>query len=130
MNGAGDEPGMGRFIGTSLQLCDLDDPGSALLRVDTTEGAVAVIVIRRGDRAFGYTNVCPHLGLPLDFRPGRFLDASCSHILCANHSALFRIDDGVCIAGPCVRARLRRAHLVIDDGWIRVCGLDPDPREI
>ena len=114
----------------TLRLTDLDDPGSAAMRAETEDGPVEVMVIRRGERLDAYVNVCPHVSLPLDFRPGQFLDRERTHILCANHGALFRIDDGVCVSGPCFRAKLRRAHVVAEDGEIRVTGVDPDPLEI
>ncbi len=109
-----------------LRMDDLEDPGSAALRGGTDAGAVEVMVIRRGDRLDAYVNVCPHVALPLDFRPGRFLNVGRTHILCANHGALFRIDDGVCIAGPCVHARLRRAFLTVADSGIRLAGVESD----
>jgi len=111
--------------GAVLRLADLADPGSAALTAETAEGPVEILVIRRGERLDGYLNVCPHVALPLDFRPGRFLDASRRYILCANHGALFRADDGVCVAGPCVGARLRRAHLRLCDGTVVFAGLEP-----
>jgi len=37
----------------------------------------------------------------LGWQPDRFLDDSASLIQCATHGALFLIENGECIAGPC-----------------------------
>lgn len=82
-------------------LDDLPDGDSAGYTVDTAEGRREVIVVRRGDDVHVYLNTCPHIGAPLDIIPGQFLDLEKNYILCANHMALFRIEDGHCIFGPC-----------------------------
>jgi nitrite reductase/ring-hydroxylating ferredoxin subunit len=45
-------------------------------------------------------------------------------IQCSTHDALFEIDTGVCIAGPCVGDHLQAVELVIEDGYISA-QLDP-----
>jgi len=45
--------------------------------------------------------VCPHRGVPLEWQPDQFLDPSASLIQCATHGALFLIESGECVAGPC-----------------------------
>lgn len=73
-----------------------------------------VFVVRDGRRLHGYVNACPHLGTPLEFQPDRFLTADGSFILCSTHGALFRIEDGYCIAGPCAGRSLTGVGLVVD----------------
>jgi len=60
-----------------------------------------MFIQRWDDDVFAYKNSCPHVRLPLDYRPGMFLDLEKKHIHCANHGALFRVADGYCIKGPC-----------------------------
>ncbi|MBE0484754.1 Rieske 2Fe-2S domain-containing protein [Marinobacter sp.] len=48
-----------------------------------------------------YLNLCPHLGVELNWMPGRFMDADNLFIQCATHGALFKPGTGECIAGPC-----------------------------
>jgi nitrite reductase/ring-hydroxylating ferredoxin subunit len=48
-----------------------------------------------------YRNACPHLGVPLDWAPGKFLNLDGTRIICATHGAEFRITDGLCLRGPC-----------------------------
>ena len=57
--------------------------------------------MRKNSRLFAYRNSCPHTGGPLDWLPDQFLDIDGELIQCATHDALFRIEDGRCIAGPC-----------------------------
>jgi nitrite reductase/ring-hydroxylating ferredoxin subunit len=67
---------------------------------------VRLLVVRRAGEVFAYRNACPHRRLPLDYDDGRFLNADGTRIVCANHGALFRIEDGLCVAGPCIGAAL------------------------
>lgn len=62
---------------------------------------VGILAVRHGGRVYAYLNQCPHTGAPLDVTPGQFLDFTRTLVLCANHGALFRIDDGFCLHGPC-----------------------------
>lgn len=105
------------------RLCALDDIGdgdSDGFVVDTADGRCGLMVIRRGDTAVSYLNSCPHIGTPLEIRPGRFLDQAGEHILCTTHGALFTIDDGLCIAGPCVDDKLTPIDIEIRDGAVYV----------
>ncbi|ORC59814.1 Rieske (2Fe-2S) protein [Pseudomonas floridensis] len=60
-----------------------------------------LLAVRREGRIFVYTNRCPHRGIALEWQPDRFLDSSASLIQCATHGALFLIENGECVAGPC-----------------------------
>lgn len=75
-----------------------------------------LFVVRHGDAARAYVNSCPHLGVPLDWRPDRFLTADGARIMCATHGAEFRIDDGECVHGPCLGDRLEAVMIEIKDG--------------
>ncbi len=104
-------------------LCALDDindgmsAGYALLHNDKLIG---VIVIRQGNVVYTYRNACPHIGTPLDFTPGQFLDVDRQHILCSTHGALFRIEDGHCISGPCAGGALTHVRAEVRDGTVYV----------
>ena len=99
------------------RLADVADGGSAAVPGERGAGH-GLMVLRRGGRAFVYVNRCPHVGLPLDLRPGRFLDRDGSHILCTNHGALFRIEDGLCVFGPCLGSRLQPVATDLRDGVV------------
>jgi nitrite reductase/ring-hydroxylating ferredoxin subunit len=60
-----------------------------------------LFAVRRGGQVYVYINRCPHRGVPLEWQPNQFLDPSNSLIQCATHGALFLIEDGECVSGPC-----------------------------
>lgn len=77
-------------------------------------GFTGLFAIRRGSLVLVYVNSCPHLGLPLDPAPNRFLDAKKTAIVCSAHGARFRIEDGECISGPCYGESLEAVPVRVD----------------
>ncbi|MBO0369916.1 Rieske (2Fe-2S) protein [Pseudomonas shirazensis] len=67
----------------------------------------ALFAVRRHGQVFVYRNRCPHKGIPLNWADDTFLDASASLIHCAQHGALFLIESGECVAGPCEGEQLQ-----------------------
>ena len=74
-----------------------------------SEGAITV-----------YHNSCPHLGLPLQWQQDQFLNHDKSLILCSTHGALFEIESGLCIAGPCQNQSLKMADFYIENEHIYI----------
>jgi len=106
-----------------IVLCKLDDVpdgGSNGFIAETPDGRRRFLVVRQGEQAFVYLNSCPHIGSPLDFEPGKFLNTDKTHIMCSTHGALFRIEDGHCISGPCAGKGLTKAEAQIVNGEIRL----------
>ncbi|EGH99143.1 Rieske (2Fe-2S) protein [Pseudomonas syringae] len=64
-------------------------------------GEHKLLAVRRLGTVFIYKNRCPHRGIALEWQPDQFLDSSASLIQCAMHGALFLIESGECVAGPC-----------------------------
>ena len=87
---------------------------------DKEAGFGGLFAVRRGDSVRVFVNACPHIGTPLDWVPNRFLSADGSLIICAVHGAEFRIDDGVCIRGPCRGDSLEAVLIEIKDGIVFV----------
>ena len=86
-------------------LCRLDEVADGASRGFTLQAAdnpIELFVVREGDEVFAYRNRCPHTGAPLDWTPDRFLDNENRYIQCAMHGALFVIETGLCVYGPCV----------------------------
>jgi|SRR4051812_22394483 nitrite reductase/ring-hydroxylating ferredoxin subunit len=78
-----------------------------------------ILIVRSGDRAFGYVNSCPHARSPLDWTPDRFMSRDGRHIQCATHGALFEIETGRCVSGPCAGKHLTPVPVIVtDDGRV------------
>jgi len=100
------------------QLDDIEDRGSIGLIAELDGKRTSLIAVRQGDAVFLYVNICPHIGAPLDFEPGRFLNLERDHIQCAMHGALFNIHDGVCVVGPCTGEALTPVASVLREGEV------------
>lgn len=100
------------------RLDELQDPGSRGVSVCQGGRLHDVLIVRRGRQVFCYLNSCPHTGSPLDWMPDQFLSLDKHHIQCATHAALFRIEDGICIAGPCSGDALTPVPVVVADGEV------------
>ena len=83
-------------------------------------GFAGLFAVRQADTVYVYVNSCPHLGVPLDWMPDRFLSHDGGHIICATPAAEFRISDGVCQQGPCLGDRLEPVASEIKDGTLLV----------
>lgn len=88
------------------------------LVAETADGPLALLVVNHDGRFHAYANRCPHTGVNLEWRPDVFLDAAGEHIQCAVHGALFRLDDGYCVWGPCVGRSLRALPVAARDGTL------------
>jgi nitrite reductase/ring-hydroxylating ferredoxin subunit len=77
-------------------------------------------VVRAGDAVRGWVDRCPHAGFPLAFPADRYLTREGDLILCASHGALFQLDDGLCVGGPCAGRRLAPWPVRVDDGRVLV----------
>jgi nitrite reductase/ring-hydroxylating ferredoxin subunit len=74
-----------------------------------------------------YLNECQHLPVPLDAGSRRFLDPSGAHLLCRTHGALYRLNDGLCVGGPCPGRSLRALPVRVDEeGWVVLDRMDDD----
>lgn len=76
------------------------------------------IVIRESGLYYVYENSCPHLGIPLEWEPHAFKDTESDLLRCATHGALFLVETGECVAGPCVGAYLQSIAFELQDGYI------------
>ncbi len=103
-------------------LCRLDEiaDGGAKGFGPAPGGFTGLFAVRQGDSMFVYVNSCPHIGVPLDWAPDRFLTADGKRIICATHGAEFAIADGLCLRGPCYGERLEAVMIQIKDGVVLV----------
>jgi len=109
-----------------VRLGDLEEVvasgGAKGFRASVGGREVDLFVVLHAGGVHGYLNRCPHTGAPLDWVPDRFLSVDGSLIQCANHDALFRIGDGLCVRGPCAGRPLTPVRVVLRAG---VLFLDP-----
>jgi nitrite reductase/ring-hydroxylating ferredoxin subunit len=107
------------------QLAAVPNDGTHVVSIELAGRRHPVILLRRGGIVLAYVNRCPHMGLSLNWLPNQFLDASGELLLCANHGALFRIENGLCVVGPCRgQSLLPLVVRVGPDGWIELALAD------
>src|SRR4051812_8829096 len=64
------------------------------------------ILVKKGGRYFAYQNLCKHLAVTLDLKDENFFTHNKEHMQCHMHGAMYEIETGLCVAGPCQGARL------------------------
>lgn len=104
-----------------VTLCPLDTIADGKARnfvLEMRAGRFHGFVVRAGETVAGYVDRCPHMGLPLAQTLDDYLTERGDLIQCSWHGALFRIDDGACVAGPCPGARLTPWPVTVSAGKI------------
>lgn len=86
---------------TTDELSNNDSKGFSIEQQD-------FFIVKKFDQLHIYRNQCPHRNLPLHWQPDVFLNVEKELIQCSVHGALFSIQDGLCIAGPCVKQNLKK----------------------
>ena len=103
---------------------ELADPGCREFCIGEGDWPFRGFVVRKGKEIYAYQNYCMHAGHPLNFKPDSFLTRDSALIICASHGALYEIETGVCVSGPCPGKSLRAVRTEIIDGDIVVYGPD------
>ncbi len=105
------------------RLDDIEDGQAKGFTLGAGPDAREIFVVREDDRVFGYVNSCPHLGTPLNWQDDRFISDDSGLILCATHGALFEIEDGACVSGPCAGQALEAVAVAVDaEGRVVLAG--------
>ncbi|HCH23443.1 MAG TPA: hypothetical protein DE179_04025 [Oceanospirillaceae bacterium] len=84
------------------------------------------ILVRYQGHVYAYVNRCPHRQKSLGDGPN-FLDEDRLFIRCAQHQALFTMDSGSCITGPCSQKQLTSLAITEQDEQILLLGW---PRQV
>ena len=104
-----------------LKGADAIAPGEAQeFSIDAAEGPLELFVVNDNGNFHAYKNQCPHTGVNLNWQPNQFMDIDNRFIQCSTHGALFRIQDGYCVRGPCAGASLASLSLKTEHGNILV----------
>lgn len=88
------------------------------VRLGTPFASVLVGCVRGAWRA--YKNECKHRALPLDLGARSPSSDDGKYLLCHQHGALYRLDDGLCTIGPCVGESLLALPIREDGGELEV----------
>lgn len=102
-----------------IPLCTLDEIPEGSSR-GFEQGDLKLLVVKQQGKIVAYRNACPHLGIPLEWVEHQFLDSSGTMIHCANHGAMFVIDSGKCVAGPCAGRKLEAIPFRIDGNQLSI----------
>lgn len=120
---------MAGTLDTERVLCAVDDLAATRcrsFRVGEGPWPLSGFVVRKADRIRAYLNRCPHAGHPLNLRPNDFLTPDGSLIVCCSHGALFEIDSGYCVDGPCAGQSLVPIPVDVVAGHVMLAeGVDP-----
>lgn len=71
-----------------------------------------IFLVKRQQQIYGYRNQCPHTGVTLNWLANQFMDSDNHYLQCATHGALFRVEDGYCVRGPCAGESLTRIDII------------------
>lgn len=104
-------------------LSDLEEMQAIELTIEERK----LFAIRQDNQLFAYWNSCPHMGIPLNWMPEKFLDLDGVFLQCSSHGALFKIDDGECVGGPCVGDHLSPVALKRDGDQYFIAANQPLP---
>ncbi len=95
---------------------EIEDPGSKGFEFKQGDQTLDLFVVHRFGQFYGFINSCPHTGVNLEWLEDQFLDLDKCFIQCSTHDALFEIETGLCVAGPCVGDSLTAVPIELDQG--------------
>jgi nitrite reductase/ring-hydroxylating ferredoxin subunit len=99
-------------------LADIADGRARNFVIQLRAGRFHGFVVRKGETIVGYVDRCPHMQVPLAKTLDDYLSPSGELIACSWHGALFRIEDGLCVGGPCTGQRLTSWPVIAREGRI------------
>ena len=106
-------------MSNKIKLCDLDEIDEGKSKGFNVDDE-ALFVVKQNGSYYAYENTCPHLGVELEWTEDEFLDPDGALIQCHLHGALFNIESGKCIAGPCEGDALTPIKTCIEDDSLYV----------
>jgi len=94
---------------------DISDPGSKEFSIQSGRKTIDLFVAHKDSQFYAYINSCPHTGATLNWQEDQFLDMDSAFIHCSVHDALFEIDSGYCVSGPCSGQSMQELELIIEN---------------
>ncbi len=108
---------------TLCNINDIEDPGAKGFKLKQGRKERLLFVVKKAGQAYAYENHCPHAGINLEWQEDDFLDINKEHIQCSVHGALFKIENGDCMGGPCNGQGLTAVEITLDEqGNINLVG--------
>ena len=107
-------------LSEELLLCKLDDLEEQQCMEMLVEGR-QLFAVRADNSIHAYWNICPHMGIPLNWVPNRYLDYDKAFIQCSSHGAQFQVATGKCISGPCTGDSLKTVTLRRENDHYYIC---------
>ncbi|TVQ88479.1 MAG: Rieske (2Fe-2S) protein [Chromatiaceae bacterium] len=95
-------------------VAELPDPSARGFQI----GGLAGVLVHRSGSLRAWRDRCPHIGAPLAWTPDRYPGDNADQLQCTLHGALFRVDSGACVQGPCLGDALTALPIVVRDGRI------------
>ena len=102
------------------KLSDIEEGSANGAVIELADGHRHLILTRKADEVNVFLNSCPHTGVRLDWKVGVFLTVDKAHLQCSTHGALFELDSGFCVAGPCINQCLVQLQTKVYDQAIYV----------
>jgi nitrite reductase/ring-hydroxylating ferredoxin subunit len=97
-----------------IRRSDLPAFGLVAIDVDIDGESESILVDCDRNPPQAWLNTCPHQGRRLDYAPGKFLIDK-GRLVCAAHGAMFQLEDGLCVGGPCRGEHLTKVDLELLD---------------
>lgn len=101
------------------KICMMEDIPEREARAFDLDNGDKIFITQRDGSFFAYQNLCPHLQVELEFLENQFLDREQEYIECSTHGALFLVETGECVSGPCQGQKLEQVTISVhSDGGI------------
>lgn len=103
-----------------ITLCSIDTIAEGQSKGFELADGRSLFAVRHDGQVYLYRNRCPHRGIELNIQEDEFLDMDGALIICSTHGALFQIDNGECLAGPCQGEWLETVAYAVEEGELKV----------
>ena len=102
-----------------FKICMTEDVPEREARSFELDNGDIILITQRDGAFYAYQNLCSHLEVELEFLENQFLDRDQEFIECSTHGALFLVESGECISGPCQGQSLEKVEITVhSDGGI------------
>ena len=81
---------------------------------------IPAFAVRYQDQVRVFKNICGHIALNLDFKPGQFFDEAGEHLVCSTHGAHYAPETGKCLGGPCYGVGLEILDAIEEEGVLYI----------